>query len=82
MNRSNRNSTIAFFTLLILTTAGSAHAYVDGGTGSFILQVAVASTVGALFAIKSYWANIKSSIARRFGRGVQDTSIESTRSDA
>ncbi|MEI8132527.1 MAG: hypothetical protein WCG34_08840 [Leptolinea sp.] len=34
--------------------------YLDPGSGSFILQVLLASLLGAAFAIKVYWAKIKS----------------------
>ncbi len=62
MTRGNRTSNIAFVTLLLLTTAGSAHAYLDPGTGSFAIQVLVASAVGALFAVKRFWGAITTAI--------------------
>lgn len=34
--------------------------YLDPGSGSFILQVLLASLLGAGFAIKMYWKRIKS----------------------
>jgi len=34
--------------------------YLDPGSGSFILQVLLASLLGAAFAIKVYWTKIKS----------------------
>jgi hypothetical protein len=36
-----------------------AHAYLDPGTGSFVLQAVVASVMGAVFLTKTYWAKIK-----------------------
>jgi len=48
-----------------LADAGGRLAYVDPGSGSFILQALVATLAGAAVAINAYWAKIK----RVFGRG-------------
>ena len=42
--------------------------YLDPGSGSYILQVAMAGFLGAAFAIKSYWLNIKTTIRDKFGK--------------
>ena len=39
-------------------------AYLDPGSGSYILQLLIAGLLGAGFAIKSYWRNIKSFFSR------------------
>ncbi len=39
-----------------------AHAYIDPGTGSFVIQGIIAAVVGAGFAIKMYWKRIISAI--------------------
>lgn len=36
-----------------------AHAYLDPGTGSFILQMVIAAIAGAAFTIKLYWQKLK-----------------------
>ena len=36
-----------------------AHAYIDPGTGSYVLQLILAGLFGAFFAIKTYWRSIK-----------------------
>ncbi len=36
-----------------------AYAYLDPGTGSFILQMAIAGLLGAMLSIKLAWANVK-----------------------
>lgn len=53
------------FTFLILTLNNtlssilkSYDAYLDPGSGSFILQLLIASLVGAAFIIKTYWRRI------------------------
>lgn len=47
------------FALSFLVFTEEVHAYLDPGTGSYILQLAMASVIGALFAIKLFWNNIK-----------------------
>jgi hypothetical protein len=39
-----------------------AFAYLDPGTGSFILQAAIAGVMGAVFTIKLYWSRIKAKL--------------------
>ncbi|HEX5133636.1 MAG TPA: hypothetical protein VFX92_14270 [Candidatus Krumholzibacteria bacterium] len=45
-----------------------AHAYLDPGTGSYILQMLVAGLLGATFAIKMFWTRIKRFFAGVFSR--------------
>ena len=55
--------------LLIIVMTGAAHAYVDPGTGSYLLQILIAGLLGAAFALKLYWTRIKSFLSgSRFGR--------------
>jgi len=66
MRSFNRTSNIALLTLLLLTFAVPAHAYVDPNTGSFVIQLMVAGFVGALFALKNFWANVVSFVGGYF----------------
>jgi hypothetical protein len=43
----------------VVLTPGDAHAYIDPGTGSFVIQGIIAAIVGAGFAIKMFWHRIK-----------------------
>lgn len=42
----------------MLLCAGSAQAYIDPGTGSYILQIVIAGVVGAAFTLKLLWRRI------------------------
>jgi hypothetical protein len=42
----------------ILATSGSVYAYIDPGTGSYILQIVIAGLVGAAFTLKIFWKRI------------------------
>ena len=35
------------------------YAYIDPGTGSYLVQVVIAGLLGVLFSVKIYWARIK-----------------------
>lgn len=37
----------------------AAHAYIDPGTGSYIIQVIIGGVLGAAFALKVYWKKVK-----------------------
>jgi len=49
---------------LLLFSTQDAHAYLDPGTGSMILQGLIGGIAGGMFAIRLYWGKLKS----RFGR--------------
>jgi len=46
-----------------------AYAYIDPGTGSYILQLLMAVVFGALFGIKLFWNKIKDFFKSIFSRG-------------
>jgi len=50
---------ILLLTLYFSTLTSHAHAYLDPGTGSMMLQIVIASLIGGLFALKGYWSRIK-----------------------
>lgn len=57
--------------LLLLTLwlpARDAHAYLDPGTGSFLLQAVIAVVMGALLSLKLYWQQLKSFFAGKSER--------------
>ncbi len=60
---------VALAGLLLLTSAIEAHAYIDPGTGSYILQITLAFFLGALFALKMFWKNVKAFLTNIFSRG-------------
>lgn len=51
---------LAILTLLYSIFPLEAYAYLDPGTGSYILQIAIAAILGAAFAIKLFWGRLKS----------------------
>jgi hypothetical protein len=53
--------TIILFCLLsFYFLPGNAYAYIDPGTGSYVIQIIIAAALGVLFTIKTFWSKIKS----------------------
>jgi len=53
-----RRTLLAVAGLLLLP--GAAEAYIDPGTGSYLVQALVAGAMGALLAARTHWQRIKS----------------------
>lgn len=51
-------------------------AYIDGGSGSLILQAAISGLLGSIFVIKSYWKNFKLKNSQRCNLEVVSTNDE------
>jgi len=51
-----------------LMPAIRAHTYLDPGSGSFILQLIVASLLGGLFVMRRYWSRITTFIQNLFNQ--------------
>jgi hypothetical protein len=47
-----------------MTTPPIVFAYLDPGTGSYVLQLAIAGALGASYAVKHFWARIKGLFSR------------------
>ena len=49
-----------------------AYAYIDPGTGSYVIQVVAAFVLAALFVVRAFWHNLKQGVLRIFGRAKND----------
>ena len=45
--------------VFLLAWPGNAAAYVDPGTGSYVLQLLIAGLVGSAFTLKIFWGRLK-----------------------
>jgi hypothetical protein len=52
------------------------HAYLDPGSGSFLLQLLIAGIVGAGFLIKVYWKKIKGLFNRSDAKKEDDSEAQ------
>ena len=71
-----RLSTVLASAAALICVTTQAHAYLDPGTGSIILQATVAAVASSLFAIKMYWYKLKTVL------GLKTVSSEQTDDDA
>ena len=53
--------------LLAVLFSPHAHAYLDPGTGSYILQLAAAGILASMFTLRMYWTKVKDWF-RSFGK--------------
>ena len=65
-------TTLFVLALFYLIFPQKAYAYLDPGTGSYILQLIIAASLGAAFAIKVYWRKIKTFFANRSSKRPRD----------
>ena len=54
--------------LLIVVTTREAHAYIDLGSGSFLIQILLGSLFAFLFGLKLFWQRLTASMSRLLSR--------------
>jgi len=52
------NLIIYFISILVLACPQEAHAYIDLGSGSYLIQAVIAIVLGMLFTLKNYFRRI------------------------
>ena len=57
--------TFFFLSIIFVVSVNNAYAYIDFGTGSYVLQIVAASAIGFVFVIKSYLSRIKEIFTRK-----------------
>jgi hypothetical protein len=65
-----------FHLLSLLAPLIRPHAYLDPGSGSFLIQLIIAGLVGAGFLIKTYWKKIKGLFNRSSLNKEDDTDVQ------
>lgn len=69
---------IAIFLFVVPTKA---HAYLDPGTGSYLLQVMLALFFGGVYAVSTWWRQIKTGISNLFSRKGKEASEKKSSKD-
>ena len=59
---------LVFSFILPLIFSNNAYAYLDPGTGSYIIQLLIAAVVGIGFALRLFWGRIKNFFRKIFSR--------------
>lgn len=65
-----------FLLLFGLFYGANAYAYIDLGSGSFVLQIVIASFFAAIFTVKSYFNNLKMKIKGYFSKNTEDKTLD------
>ncbi|MES2465343.1 MAG: hypothetical protein V4671_32655 [Armatimonadota bacterium] len=76
MNRTSIMRTIEILTVfsaVFVAASQPAQAYLDPGSGSYAMQVAIAGIFGFLFSAKMFWARIKESLFASPRRAANET---------
>jgi hypothetical protein len=63
MTTFSRIFIILIFVVSLVLVPVSAHAYLDPGTGSYILQIVIGSLLAFALVIKTFWHRIKAFLA-------------------
>lgn len=64
----------AVFVVLYMVFPQTAYAYLELGSGSYVIQLIIGALFGGLFAVKLYWGKIKLFFKRLFsGKTKHDT---------
>lgn len=59
---------LVIFVLFYLLFPRAAYAYIDPGTGSFLLQMLIAALVGTALSVKVFWNKVKNLFKKLFCR--------------
>ncbi len=70
------HSSIAYSIAEFSSTLFAPEAYLDPGSGSYLLQILIATFVGGLFALRASWGKLGNFFRRRFNQGKDSTSDE------
>lgn len=54
--------------ILLLCSVCKAYAYIDPGTGSYIIQVMIGGLLGGAFALKVYWKKVRAYFSKLFSK--------------
>jgi hypothetical protein len=71
MRPGNSLGFIAFLSALCLLWPSSAHAYLDPGTGSWVVQILIAMLVSIGIVLKRFWSQLTSFYSRLFSGQAQ-----------
>lgn len=67
------SNALFFSALYLVLIPQNAHAYLDPGTGSYILQVGAAVLFAGLFILKTWWTQVNHFFSKLFGRKDHDS---------
>jgi hypothetical protein len=67
MKTFQKSHNVLFLVLIALVMAINSYGYIDMSTGSYVVQLAIAGVLGALFTLRGYAKGVKSKITLFIG---------------
>ena len=74
-----RFATLALASSYFDLSTANAHAYLDPGTGSILLQGLIGAVASGMFIAKMYWAKLKSMVGISASSGADHSNVEQNR---
>jgi hypothetical protein len=68
-------------TLFLQLFPDNAHAYIDPGTGSIVIQVLIAGFLGAVFILRTFWSKITGLFSSKTKQGFSDSDEDKIQAD-
>ncbi len=65
VTRARRSLIVLALAAALVAVPGAALAYIDPGTGSFVIQGIIAAVIGAGVAVRMFWGRIKGALTGR-----------------
>jgi len=62
--------------ILLFCSVWEVYAYIDPGTGSYIIQVVIGVFLGAAFALKLYWEKVRAYFSKLFSKRTKSDKYE------
>ena len=75
MRITNRTVSLWLALACLLTISRSANAYIDAGSGSYLLQILFAGLLAGLYGAKAFFFNMKSAIVRKVNNRKREDSV-------
>ena len=72
-SKPTTGSAILATSFLVLAATPAVHAYIDAGTGSYMLQLLIAGLFAGAFAVKIYWKKIMGLFGSKRSDDEEDT---------
>jgi hypothetical protein len=62
MVKASRFHLMSIVLLLLVISEGSAQAYIDPGTASYVFQVIAGAILGGVFLLRTYWSRVVTTV--------------------
>lgn len=75
-NLTHITTILVVLVLFYFVSIKDAYAYLDPGSGSYVIQLIIAGLLGGLYALKVFWSKVKNFFVNVFSRGNKNEKTE------